>query len=106
MAHAEKLVGAHLSVNAVPPTLHCRLQQPEHLAQMMPSPQPCTCNTVLSRSCAYGLAAGTFNSGMPFMVDTLRHVLYGKHRSSMADASARADPQPRPRKLSLLHVLP
>ncbi|KAK9840749.1 hypothetical protein WJX81_002183 [Elliptochloris bilobata] len=30
---------------------------------------------------------GTFNSGMPWMIDTMRHVLYGKHRSTMADAS-------------------
>ncbi len=32
--------------------------------------------------------AGTYNSGMPFMVDTLRRVLYGKHRSTLVDASS------------------
>ena len=32
--------------------------------------------------------AGTFNSGMPFMVDTLRRTLFGKRRSTMVDASA------------------
>ena len=90
----------------MPQTLLLHFNQPEHLSLMIPRALVCMSAHASRAHALTGLAAGTFNSGMPFMVDTLRHVLYGKHRSSMADASARADPQPRPRRTEPLHVLP
>ena len=53
----------------------------------------CSCTHVWPVRGATHHAAGTFNSGMPWLVDTLRHAVYGKHRSTLADASARAHPR-------------
>ena len=51
--------------------------------------------------------AGTYNSGMPWMIDTLRHTVYGKHRSTLADASARAHPRSKAFSITsmLMHVV-
>ena len=48
--------------------------------------------------------AGTYNSGLPHLIDKLRYVVYGKHRRTTIDASERASaplllliaPQSRP----------